>query len=91
MRRNKFTGGGIRKWKKMKQASLTVGNTITLFMGVSVAVTAVLLLFVKPIVAVMSTPAEAVSGTRLYLTICFIGIPIAFGLLRNRLSNTFQK
>lgn len=33
MRRNKFTGGGIRKWKKMKQASLTVGNTITLFIG----------------------------------------------------------
>ena len=30
---------------------------------------------VRPIVAVMSTPAEAVEGTVAYLTICFVGIP----------------
>ena len=58
-----------------KQASLSVGNTVTLFMGLSVVLSAVLLLFVRPIVTVMSTPEEAVSGTVLYLTICFLGIP----------------
>ena len=58
-----------------KQASLSVGNTVTLFMGLSVVLSAVLLLFMRPIVTVMSTPEEAVSGTVLYLTICFLGIP----------------
>ena len=36
---------------------------------------ALLLMLVHPIVSVMSTPAEAVNGTAIYLTICFIGIP----------------
>mgnify|MGYP000697784288 CR=1 FL=1 len=34
-----------------------------------------LLVLVRPIVGIMSTPAEAVEGTVRYLTICFIGIP----------------
>ena len=58
-----------------KQASLSVGNTVTLFMGLSVVLSIVLLLFVRPIVTVMSTPEEAVQGTLAYLTVCFIGIP----------------
>lgn len=53
----------------------TIGNTVTLFMGLSVAATAVLLVAVRPIVALMSTPAEAVPGTAAYLTVCFLGIP----------------
>lgn len=52
-----------------------VGNTITLFAVLSVAVTALLLVLVRPVVAVMSTPAAAVPGTIQYLTICFAGIP----------------
>ena len=60
--------------KKMKQASLTVGNTVTLFMGISVVLTFVLLATVKLIVGLMSTPEKAVSETVAYLTICFIGI-----------------
>lgn len=58
-----------------KKASSAVGNTAVLFMGVSVALTIGLLMIVRPIVRVMSTPEEAVSGTIRYLTICFIGIP----------------
>lgn len=58
-----------------KKASLSIGNTVTLFLGVSVALTAVLLLCVRPIVGIISTPEEAVEGTVRYLTICFIGIP----------------
>lgn len=58
-----------------KQVSAVVGNTISLFMVVSVALMALLLALVQPIVSIMSTPEEAVAGTTSYLTICFIGIP----------------
>ena len=71
-----------------KLASAAVGNTITLFMLVSAALTALLLAFVKPIVSVMSTPQEAVSGTTAYLTICFIGIP--FITAYNVISSVFR-
>ena len=71
-----------------KQASLSVGNTVTLFMGLSVVLSAVLLLFVRPIVTVMSTPEEAVSGTVLYLTICFLGLP--FITAYNIISSIFR-
>lgn len=63
-------GGGNRK-----KAAQAVGNTVTLFMALSVALAALLLLAVRPTVSVMSTPAEAVEGTVRYLTVCFIGIP----------------
>lgn len=58
-----------------EKASRGIGNTVTLFMVVSLVITAALLALVRPIVSVMSTPAEAVPGTVRYLTICFIGIP----------------
>ncbi|MCI7526690.1 MATE family efflux transporter [Oliverpabstia sp.] len=58
-----------------KKASKVVGNTMVLFVGVSVVLAVVLLLLVRPIVNVMSTPEEAIEGTVRYLTICFIGIP----------------
>ena len=59
-----------------KRMSACVGNTVTLFMLVSVVLTAALVLLVDPIVSGMSTPAEAVDGTSRYLTVCFIGIPL---------------
>lgn len=71
-----------------KQASKAIGNTIILFMGVAVIGMAVLLMLVHPIVAVMSTPAEAVKGTVTYLTICFIGIP--FITAYNIISSIFR-
>ncbi len=74
--------------RQSREASAAVGNTVTLFMGVSVVLTAVLLLLVKPITAVMSTPPEAVSGTAAYLTICFIGIP--FITAYNIISSIFR-
>lgn len=58
-----------------KMAARGIGNTITLFMVVSIVLTVILVVLVKPITAVMSTPADAVPGTVNYLTICFIGIP----------------
>ena len=64
------TGRGAKK-----DASAAIGNTVTLFMSLSVVLLFVLLVLRGSIVAVMSTPEEAVSGTLDYLTICFIGIP----------------
>ena len=61
--------------QKREQAAKTIGNTMILFMGLSVFLTVLLCLSVRPIVSLMSTPAEAVEGTVQYLTICFIGIP----------------
>lgn len=71
-----------------KRASGTVGNTVTLFAGLSIAVTVLLLILVKPIVSVISTPEEAVSGTVAYLTICFAGIP--FITAYNIISSVFR-
>ena len=58
-----------------KKAASGIGNTVTLFMCLSVVLTVALLVFVRPVVTIMSTPEAAVPGTVEYLTICFIGIP----------------
>ncbi len=71
-----------------KRAAQDVGNTVTLFMAVSITLMAVLLILVRPIVSAMSTPAEAVNGTVAYLTICFIGIP--FITAYNIISSIFR-
>lgn len=61
--------------KDKAQAQSAVGNTAVLFLAVSAALTAILLLLCPLIVSAMSTPAESVEYTKQYLTICFIGIP----------------
>ena len=71
-----------------RQAANDVGNTVTLFMAVSIALMAALLVLVRPIVSAMSTPSEAVDGTVAYLTICFIGIP--FITAYNIISSIFR-
>ncbi|WP_072449028.1 MATE family efflux transporter [Blautia sp. Marseille-P3201T] len=71
-----------------KSVSENIGNTVALFMIISLILTAVLLIFVNPVVSIMSTPPEAVSGTVDYLTICFIGIP--FITAYNIISSIFR-
>ena len=71
-----------------RKTSHFIGNTVTLFMAVSLTLTIVLLLLVDPIVSVMSTPAQAVEGTAAYLTVCFIGIP--FITAYNIISSVFR-
>lgn len=58
-----------------RRAALFTGNTVTLFMGLSLVLTLLLLVLRSAIVSAVSTPADAVAGTGDYLTICFIGIP----------------
>ena len=71
-----------------KRASACTGNTVTLFLGLSLVLTAALLCLRRPIVVLLSTPAEAVEGTVAYLTVCFIGIP--FITAYNILSSIFR-
>lgn len=61
--------------KDHKRAAVCTGNTVTLFMSLSLVLTAVLLLLRHGIVGVMATPQEAIAGTETYLSICFAGIP----------------
>ena len=61
--------------KDSRKAALFTGNTVTLFMGLSVTLTFLLLILRNTIVSAVSTPADAAAGTVDYLTICFIGIP----------------
>ena len=74
--------------KNTKEANLAIGNTVTLFLLLAAAGTIVLLLAVKPVVSVMSTPKEAVKSTVNYLTICFAGIP--FITAYNVISSIFR-
>lgn len=59
-------GGGDKK-----RTASAIGNTVTLFMLLSLALTALLLALRGGIVSIMSTPEEAVQGTLAYLTVCF--------------------
>jgi len=74
--------------KKQDAAAKAIGNTITLFMIVSIAITALLLLSTEHIVKLIGTPPEAVDGTMQYVTICFIGIP--FITAYNIISSIFR-
>ena len=76
-------GGGDRA-----RAAADTGNTVTLFMALSVVLTGLLLACTDGIVSVMSTPAEAAAGTRAYLTVCFAGIP--FITAYNVISSIFR-
>ena len=66
----------------------TIGNTVTFFLLLSVALTAVMLLLSSPIISLMQVPDEAVSECRRYLIICFAGIP--FITIYNIISSIFR-
>ncbi len=71
-----------------KLRNKAIGNTIAIFLIVSVGLTAVLVLCRGLIVDAMSTPVEAVSETLEYVLICFFGIP--FVTAYNVLSSVFR-
>ena len=73
---------------RLDRAAKAIGNVITLFAGIALALTVVLLLNVHGIVSLIGVPAEAVEGTAQYLTICYIGIP--FIVAYNIISSVFR-
>lgn len=74
--------------KDNKQASQIIGNTISLFLVLSIAMAVALLFFRDGIVSLINTPMEAVKETRAYLTVCFIGIP--FIMAYNIIASIFR-
>ncbi len=63
-------------------------NTISLFAGLSILLTGLLLTSVHGIIRLLSVPEEAVNGTAAYLMICFAGIP--FITAYNIISSIFR-
>ena len=61
--------------KEPRQAAACMGNTVSLFLILSLGMTALLFGLAEPVVSLMATPAEAADGTAAYLRICFLGIP----------------
>lgn len=61
--------------RETKQVNKAAGNTVSLFMVLSVIFTIILLIMLKPVLYIMSVPAEAYAETMAYLKICFAGIP----------------
>lgn len=69
-------------------AAKAAGNAVSIFMLISAALTAVLLLLAGQIVHALATPGEAAAGTVRYLTVCFMGIP--FITAYNVISSIFR-
>ncbi|MCD7724146.1 MAG: MATE family efflux transporter [Clostridiales bacterium] len=74
--------------KDKREAAKSVGCSIVFFALFAAVVTVLLLCLTSPITQVMLTPAEAVEETRLYLRICFAGIP--FITAYNVISSIFR-
>ncbi|MCH3951353.1 MAG: MATE family efflux transporter [Acidaminococcus sp.] len=71
-----------------ERAARVTGNTVLLFMGLSIVLAILLIHQIDRIVGVMATPPEAVKGTTDYLFICFLGIP--FITAYNLVSSIFR-
>lgn len=69
-------------------AAKAAGNAVSIFMLLSAALTAVLLLLAGQIVRALATPGEAAAGTVRNLTVCFMGIP--FITAYNVISSIFR-
>ncbi len=61
--------------KKPGEAARCIGNTVSLFLMVSLCLTVALECLVMGILTVISTPPEAMAEARAYLVICFAGVP----------------
>lgn len=60
--------------KNKKNVNETIGNSISFFIIISLIATIILLIFINPILKLLSTPKEAFAETRTYCLICFSGI-----------------
>lgn len=74
--------------KQNKEISRGIGNTILLFLCFAAAATVLLCLSVNGILALISTPPEAIEEARRYLLICFMGVP--FITAYNVISSIFR-
>lgn len=61
--------------KNKDEMSKTIGNSASFFLIFSVVLCLILLACINPILHILSVPEESIEQTRLYLIICFAGIP----------------
>lgn len=71
-----------------EKVSCTIGQTLLIFGILSVVLAGFLINFLPRIVDIMATPPEAVRGTKHYLFICILGIPLITGY--NLISSIFR-
>lgn len=64
-------------------ASRTIGNTVTVFLTISLALAAGLIFAAEPILQAVSTPAASFEEAKTYLIVCFAGIPfiVAYNII----------
>lgn len=74
--------------KDEKRIANIIGNTVILFLIVSILLTSALIVFNSSLVKWIQTPVESVEQTKSYLLICFIGIP--FIVAYNVISSVFR-
>lgn len=69
--------------KDKARTARVIGNTVTMFLVLSIVLALACLLSRNGIVALIDTPPEAWQGSVDYLTICFVGIPfiMAFNII----------
>lgn len=69
--------------KRMKEVSIYIGNTVTLFIILGICFTAILFFLIDEILFLLATPPEALADTQQYLFLCFAGFPfiIAYNVL----------
>ena len=78
----------IGNGRKADTLSRIIGNLFTFVLGLSVVVTLVSVLCPRPFAAVMNTPAESLTETILYCTVCGAGMFFVYGY--NTVSNIMQ-
>lgn len=74
--------------KNHRETAKGIGNTVTLFLIISIVFMAVLLLTLDGILHLLSTPDKAWNEAKAYLTVCFIGVP--FITAYNVISSIFR-
>ena len=74
--------------KNSRETARNIGATIVIFVIFAAVMTIVLIAAIRPILAALSTPEEALVQARQYLLICFIGVP--FITAYNVISSIFR-
>lgn len=71
-----------------KEVSKSIGNAAALFLLFAIIMTGILIVSTDSILALIATPAEALTEARQYLLICFAGVP--FIIAYNVISAVFR-
>ena len=74
--------------KEEAKKTKTIGNSFTLFIGLSLILTGLCLIGMKAILQLLATPAPSYQEAQAYLKVCFLGIP--FIVLYNVFSSIFR-